>query len=150
MRFFCPAIVSPRLFGIATDHPDERSLRTLKLIAKILQTMANVVEEASAKESFMQEITSFIQENIPLMKRYIDEISTAPKSLVVAKKGIIDIAREMESLKSYYITVQDKINQQLEYQHPTIELLYTEIAKLNQRAQEANAKLMEEEAKTRK
>jgi len=50
-------------------------MRTLKLIAKILQTLTNFVDENSSKESYMSEIGDFIQENTPLMKKFIDDIS---------------------------------------------------------------------------
>ena len=50
--------------------------RTLKLVTKTIQNLANLVE-FKAKESFMIYLNSFIKDHMPLMTRFVDEISVS-------------------------------------------------------------------------
>ena len=35
LRFFNPAILGPKLFAVKDEHPDQKTERTLKLVAKV-------------------------------------------------------------------------------------------------------------------
>ncbi|KAF9190279.1 hypothetical protein BGZ50_000310 [Haplosporangium sp. Z 11] len=59
LRLICPAILSPRLFYIVREHPEARAHRTLTLIAKSLQGLANLVN-FGAKELWMVPMNDFI------------------------------------------------------------------------------------------
>jgi hypothetical protein len=44
LRLICPAILSPNLFRLTQDFPTAKAARTLTLVAKTVQTLANFSE----------------------------------------------------------------------------------------------------------
>lgn len=77
LRFFCPAVLNPKLFGLlkgttlyycvkqntkanmVIDHPGTRAQRTLTLIAKSLQGLANMTT-FGVKEPWMEPMNEFL------------------------------------------------------------------------------------------
>lgn len=78
LRYLCPAILSPSLFGLVSEYPSNNALRNLTLIAKTLQTLANFTK-FSGKENFMEFMNVFITEKTDEMQKYLEEISEPPK-----------------------------------------------------------------------
>ncbi|SCV71837.1 BQ2448_4531 [Microbotryum intermedium] len=74
LRFFVPAILNPRLFGLVSVPPDPKSQRTLTLVAKTLQGLANF-SSFGQKEPWMLPINSFVQENTSAFVDFIEHIS---------------------------------------------------------------------------
>ncbi|KAK4054539.1 hypothetical protein OIV83_001033 [Microbotryomycetes sp. JL201] len=79
LRFFVPAILNPKLFGIVKSPPDIKSQRTLTLIAKTLQGLANF-SSFGQKEPWMVGLNLFLQDHTPGYIDFIDHISTQETS----------------------------------------------------------------------
>ncbi|PNS18110.1 hypothetical protein CAC42_4069 [Sphaceloma murrayae] len=77
LRFFCPAVLSPKLFGLLKDEPKPRAKRTFVLIAKSLQTMANMATFGS-KEPWMEPMNSFLNSNREDFKKFIEDVCYVP------------------------------------------------------------------------
>jgi len=75
LRFFCPAILGPKLFSLMDEHPDVDINRTLILIAKTLQNLGNLVEFSGDKEGYMVGMNEFVVSNVISMKKFIDELA---------------------------------------------------------------------------
>ncbi|KAK9465015.1 hypothetical protein V1512DRAFT_287872 [Lipomyces arxii] len=75
LRFFCPAVLNPKLFGILQDHPPATAQRTLILIAKGLQGLANRTH-FGYKESWMEPMNEFLNQHVHEVKDFIVEVST--------------------------------------------------------------------------
>ncbi|KAJ3102870.1 Ras GTPase-activating protein 1 [Phlyctochytrium planicorne] len=97
LRFFCPAILSPKLFNITNELPSQAATRTLTLLAKIIQNLANLSEFGN-KEPYMVQFNPFIQSQLPVMKAFIDRISTVSPQNPIFTDLRIDTRRETEAL----------------------------------------------------
>ncbi|RKF61944.1 Inhibitory regulator protein BUD2/CLA2 [Erysiphe neolycopersici] len=73
LRFFCPALMNPKLFGLLKDHPQAKAQRTLTLIAKSLQALANL-SNFGKKESWMEPMNRFLASHRQGMKKFIDSV----------------------------------------------------------------------------
>ncbi|GAA5850625.1 hypothetical protein JCM8547_001934 [Rhodosporidiobolus lusitaniae] len=79
LRFFVPAVLNPKLFFIVSTPPDPKSQRTLTLVAKTLQGLANF-SQFGQKEPFMLPMNSFVQENGAAFVDFIEHVSTSTPS----------------------------------------------------------------------
>ncbi|KAJ5990101.1 hypothetical protein N7499_010627 [Penicillium canescens] len=77
LRFFCPAILNPKLFGLLKDHPRPRAQRTLTLIAKALQGLANMTTFGN-KEPWMEPMNKFLVGHRSDFKEFVDSICAIP------------------------------------------------------------------------
>lgn len=77
LRFICPAILSPKLFGLLRDHPRPRAQRTLTLIAKVLQKMSNM-STFGKREEWMEPMNRFLTSQRPIFRDYIDQVCGIP------------------------------------------------------------------------
>ncbi|KAI2467038.1 Rho GTPase activation protein [Annulohypoxylon bovei var. microspora] len=77
LRFICPAILNPKLFGLLRDNPRPRAQRTLTLIAKGLQALANL-STFGKKEGWMEPMNKFLGIHRQPFKDYIDQMCSIP------------------------------------------------------------------------
>ncbi|XP_053502361.1 neurofibromin isoform X1 [Ictalurus furcatus] len=79
LRFINPAIVSPYEAGILDKKPPPRIERGLKLMSKILQSIANHV--LFTKEEYMRPFNDFVKNNFEAARRFfLDIASDSPPS----------------------------------------------------------------------
>jgi len=77
LRYLVPCLFSPEGFDILPNPPSITNRRTLVLIAKILQSLAN---GATLKEEFMLDFNNYVEQNIPKLEKFMDEISEVPSN----------------------------------------------------------------------
>jgi len=75
LRLLCPAIVNPRQFGLLSDPVPPAAQRSLVMIAKCLQNLANLIE-FGGKEPYMEVVNPFILKNKERMIVFLDHLSS--------------------------------------------------------------------------
>ncbi|KAJ3363087.1 RasGAP-activating-like protein 1 [Allomyces arbusculus] len=75
LRFINAAILGPKLFGLCDTFPNPTVARTLTLVSKSLQQLANFSTFDGAKEPFMTPLNPILTELIPTLKAYLDAVS---------------------------------------------------------------------------
>ncbi len=74
LRLLCPAILNPRNFNLIAETPSHNASRSLIMVAKCLQNLANLVE-FGGKEPYMEVVNPFILKNKERMVYYLDLLS---------------------------------------------------------------------------
>uniref|UniRef100_A0A8C5BLG7 RAS p21 protein activator 1 n=1 Tax=Gadus morhua TaxID=8049 RepID=A0A8C5BLG7_GADMO len=97
LRLICPAILNPRMFNIIADPPSSIAGRTLTLVAKSVQNLANLVE-FGAKEPYMEGVNPFIKNNKHRMIMFLDELGNVPDLPETTEHFRTDLSRDLAAL----------------------------------------------------
>lgn len=76
LRFVCPALTAPHVYGLLQAPPNDATQRQLVLIAKVIQSIANM-QTQTQKEDYMEKMGSFINKSIPRIQRFYDNLREA-------------------------------------------------------------------------
>jgi len=75
LRFLCPAIISPELFGINLEKKlTPADQRALVLVSKVIQNLANGVE-FGGKEPYMVPLNSFLKQYRPKFEEFLSSLA---------------------------------------------------------------------------
>ncbi|CAB1319676.1 unnamed protein product, partial [Coregonus sp. 'balchen'] len=75
LRFFAPAILTPKLFHLRDQHADTRTSRTLLLLAKAVQSVGNLgLQLGHGKELWMEPLHPIILYSVASVKDFLDKL----------------------------------------------------------------------------
>ncbi|XP_050441674.1 ras GTPase-activating protein raskol-like isoform X3 [Adelges cooleyi] len=138
LRFLCPAILSPSLFNITHEYPNEKAARNLTLVAKTLQTLANFTR-FQGKENFMEFMNDFLEREAGSMKSFLKIISSpvpngypTPQDHSTEFDGHIDLGKQLSILHTLLLECIEKISpvrlQEVDRLHKILERVQTALA----------------------
>ena len=71
-----PALTAPHYYGLLLEAPNQVAQRQLVLIAKVLQTLANMA--TNNKEAYMENLSDFMNRNKPKVAEFYRSILVSP------------------------------------------------------------------------
>ncbi|XP_004632952.1 RAS protein activator like-3 [Octodon degus] len=111
LRLLCPAILAPSLFGLAPEHPAPNPARTLTLIAKVIQNLANRAPFGE-KEAYMGFMNSFLEDHGPAMQHFLDQVAmTDVDATPSGYQGSSDLALQLAVLHAQLCTIFAELDQ---------------------------------------
>ncbi|KAM5311721.1 rasGAP-activating-like protein 1 isoform 1-T1 [Glossophaga mutica] len=75
LRFFAPAILTPKLFDLRDHHADPQTSRSLLLLAKAVQSLGNLGQQlGQGKELWMAPLHPFLLQSISRVRDFLDQL----------------------------------------------------------------------------
>ncbi|XP_028019472.2 rasGAP-activating-like protein 1 isoform X2 [Balaenoptera acutorostrata] len=75
LRFFAPAILTPKLFDLRDQHADPQTSRSLLLLAKAVQSIGNLGQQlGQGKELWMSPLHPFLLQSISRVRDFLDQL----------------------------------------------------------------------------
>ncbi|XP_046944157.1 rasGAP-activating-like protein 1 isoform X2 [Lynx rufus] len=75
LRFFAPAILTPKLFDLRDRHADPQTSRSLLLLAKAVQSIGNLGQQlGQGKELWMAPLHPFLLQSISRVRDFLDQL----------------------------------------------------------------------------
>jgi hypothetical protein len=83
LRLICPAITSPNLYGLMGTAPEQGSVKTLMLLAKVFLALANKRQGFDKdKEPWLVKMNDFLQQHASAYDDFITIVSSEPDDFV--------------------------------------------------------------------
>lgn len=132
LRLICPAILNPRLFNIVSETPSPMAARTLMMVVKAIQNLANHVEfVANYKEPFMEAINPFIVINKGRMTHFFLQLASVENMPPPEMPPSIDLSRQLAALHQMCVSHIKEL-QQLSTVQPSLKRLLAVTEMLSQ------------------
>ncbi|KAL6110632.1 rasal3 [Pungitius sinensis] len=124
LRFLCPAILSPSLFGLAQRYPEPSILRTLTLTAKVIQNLANFTLFGE-KEEYMSFMNEFLQQHWDGMRGFLQTVSNSDTEIPMSSfDGYVDLPLRLAILHGLLVDIIYQRDQDtIEKLHPLPSIL---------------------------
>lgn len=105
LRFLCPAILSPSLFGLTQAYPEPNTLRTLTLTAKVIQNLANFTLFGE-KEEYMLFMNEFLEQHWEPMRGFLQRVSNPESEIAMARfDGYVDLPLRLAVLHNLLVDI---------------------------------------------
>lgn len=120
LRFFCPAIVTPHIYGVVPTLPAPDVRRCLLLVAKVLTNTANgsfskKEQDSVRKEEYMKPFDPFGLSNLEKIRSFFNDIATLSDTKSETRAEVPDEEREegLISMHRYLFEYREKMPQAL-------------------------------------
>lgn len=124
LRFLCPAILSPSLFGLTQPYPETNTLRTLTLTAKVIQNLANFTLFGE-KEEYMFFMNDFLTQHWEPMRDFLQKVSNPESEITMSRfDGYVDLPLRLAVLHNLLVDIISVMKQdQIDNLHPLPRIL---------------------------